>query len=168
MSRSTFIFIVSLYSLALGLFVLFVPTLATDYFGGGATNLFLVSIFRFIGVLNAGLGIVGLLLLRQSDLEIRCTMESLRIKYNFTPCFSKSVCLILLFIFYGTRSFSQNPPISQYYFVSSPNSNGTQFYGYFDEKFGGGLFKKTYHYCHFYLGMTQIDYYQMEEILLIK
>lgn len=137
MLRSTFVLIVSAYSLALGLFMLFAPALATDYFAGAAINVYLAAIFQFIGVLDAGLGLVVLVFFLQSDLKIRFIVKKIRVKYNYTPCYSKLVCLILLFIFYGMTSFSQNPPISQYYFVSSPNSNGTQFYGYFDEKFGG-------------------------------
>lgn len=67
MSRSTFLLIVSVYLMALGLFGLVVPAQATGYFGGDSTNEYQVALFRFIGVLNAGLGFIGLLLRRQGN-----------------------------------------------------------------------------------------------------
>jgi hypothetical protein len=69
MSRNTFILIVSVYSLALGLFMLFAPASATAYFGGDTANTYQVALFRFIGVLDAGLGIIGLLLWRYTNQE---------------------------------------------------------------------------------------------------
>jgi len=78
MSRSTFILIVSLYSLALGLFMLFAPASATAYFGGDTANTYQVALFRFIGVLDAGLGIIGLLLWRHANQEaIRVALPGL-------------------------------------------------------------------------------------------
>lgn len=71
MKTNTFILIVSVYSLLLGLPAVFAPTLASDYFGQSSPTTNELSLFNFLGGYQIAMGYLGYVAYRSTEKAIR-------------------------------------------------------------------------------------------------
>jgi hypothetical protein len=67
MKTNTFILIVSVYSLILGLPAIFAPAFSAAYFGGDPNNLYELSSMNFIGAYQIAIGFLGYIASRSSE-----------------------------------------------------------------------------------------------------
>jgi hypothetical protein len=71
MKTNTFILIVTVYSLLLGLPAVFAPTFSVEYFGGNANDMYQRSSMNFIGGYQLAIGYLGYVAYRSSDKATR-------------------------------------------------------------------------------------------------
>jgi hypothetical protein len=67
MKTNTYILIVSVYSLLLGLPAVFAPMMASEYFGQSSPNMNELSLFNFLGAYQIAIGYLGYAAYRSTD-----------------------------------------------------------------------------------------------------
>jgi uncharacterized membrane protein HdeD (DUF308 family) len=71
MKTNTYILIVSVYSLLIGLPAVFAPIMSSDYFGQSSPNINELSLFNFLGAYQIVMGYLGYVAYRSTDKATR-------------------------------------------------------------------------------------------------
>jgi uncharacterized membrane protein HdeD (DUF308 family) len=100
MKTNTFILIVSIYSLLLGLPAVVAPMMASDYFGQAFPNVNELSLFNFLGGYQIAMGYLGYVAYRSTD---KTTRRGWLLSIVFLTVFAEAV-------YYCNLNFRQMTP----------------------------------------------------------